>query len=159
MDKFDIHPSVFIQDNTVIRGTVAIGQRSSVQYNAIIRGDLAKVIIGEYVNIQDGAIIHVDEGCPVIIEDYTTIGHGAIIHGCTIGSNCMIGMGAVILNGAKIGSTCIISAGAVVGGRTKIPDNSLYVGNPGKIIRNVSALESRDIKKAAERAADQVGRL
>lgn len=133
-----IAPSAFIAKGAVVMGNVTLETDVSIWYNATVRsiGDI--IHIGEGSNIQDNAVIHVDKNYEVIIGKYVTVGHSAIIHGCKIGDNSLIGMGAIILNGAVIGKNCIIGAGALITQDTVIPDNSLVVGCPGKIIRQVS---------------------
>ena len=138
MLKPNIDPSVFVAKGAVVIGDVTIEKDCSIWYNAAIRCTEAPITIGEGSNVQDNEGIHVSNNCPVTIGSHVTIGHGAIIHGCTIEDNALIGMGAIILNGAKIGKNCIIAAGALVPQNKIIPDNSLVMGSPGKIIRQVT---------------------
>ena len=127
-----IHDTAFIAPGAVVLGDVTIGENSGIWYNAVVRGDGDSIVIGKESNIQDNAVVHLGSGYPVEIGDHVTIGHGAIVHGCKIGDNTMIGMGAILMNGCKIGKNCIIGAGALVTQNVEIPDNSLVVGNPGK---------------------------
>ena len=127
----------------VVLGDVTIGENSGIWYNAVVRGDRDSIVIGRESNIQDNAVVHLGSGYPVEIGDHVTIGHGAIVHGCKIGDNTMIGMGAILMNGCKIGKNCIIGAGALVTQNVEIPDNSLVVGNPGKVKRAVTEEEIR----------------
>ena len=127
----------YIAKSAVVTGDVKIGEDSSVWHTAVIRGDLAPIEIGNGTNIQEQAVLHVDMQCGVKIGDGVTIGHGAIIHGCTIGSNTLIGMGAIILNGAVIGDNCIIGAGALVTGGTVIPNGTMALGSPAKVKREL----------------------
>ena len=136
-----IHPSVFIAEGAMIIGDVTIGEKSSVWFNCVLRGDLDRIEVGARTNIQDGAVVHMDKNYPSIIGDDVTIGHGAIIHGCTIGDGAMISMGAIILTGAKIGARGIVGAGAVVREGQEIPAESLVVGIPARIRRDVTAEE------------------
>ena len=138
----NIHESVYIADGAVVKGNVTIGEDSSVWYNAVVRIEAAQVVIGKRTNIQDCCVIHGDEEFPVWIGDNVTIGHTAIIHGCTIKSNTLIGMGAVVLNGAVIGENCVVGAGALVTEGTVIPDGSVVLGSPAKVRRQV---EQRDL--------------
>lgn len=138
---------VFIADNAVVRGDVEIGDDSSVWFNAVIRGDLDRVLIGEMTNVQDNAVIHVDEGFPTLIGDRVTIGHSAVIHGCRIADNVLIGMNAVILNGAEIGEYSIIGAGAVVTSK-KYPERSLILGVPARTVREVTDSEIELIERS-----------
>ena len=117
-----IHDTVFIAPGAVVLGDVTIGKNSGIWYNAVVRGDRDSIVIGKESNIQDNAVVHLGSGYPVEIGDHVTIGHGAIVHGCKIGDNTMIGMGAILMNGCKIGKNCIIGAGALVTQNVEIPD-------------------------------------
>lgn len=129
--------SAFIANSSDIIGEVYLAQNSSVWFNAVVRADLAPVSIGKYANVQDNATIHVDPNVPCIIGDYVTIGHNAVVHSAIIGDATLIGMNATILSGAKIGKGCIIGAGALVTENAQIPDNSVVVGVPAKVIKTV----------------------
>ena len=142
-DVMQIHETVFIAPGAVVLGDVTIGENSGIWYNAVVRGDRDAIVIGKGSNIQDNAVVHLGSGYPVEIGDHVTIGHGAIVHGCKIGDNTMIGMGAILMNGCKIGKNCIIGAGALVTQNVEIPDNSLVIGNPGKVRRAVTEEEIR----------------
>lgn len=141
MEKANIHENTFVAPGAVVLGKVTLSEECSVWYNATVRGDRERVIINKGSNVQDNAVVHVEDGYGVVIGRGVTIGHGAIVHGCNIDDNTLIGMGAIILNGAKIGKNCIIGAGALVTQNTIIPDNSLVIGNPGKVLRQVSENE------------------
>lgn len=145
-----IDPSVFVAKGAVVLGDVTIEKDCSIWYNAVVRSTESFIKIGEGTNVQDNAVIHVGHSHPTIIGSYVTIGHGAIVHGCTIEDNVLIGMGAIILNGAKIGKNCIIAAGALIPQNKEIPDNSLVMGSPGKIVRQVTAEEIIQNRKNAE---------
>lgn len=132
-----INNSVFIAPGAVVRGDVTLNENVNVWYNAVIRGDAAAVVIEKNTNIQDNAVIHVDENYPVVIGEAVTVGHGAILHGCTVEAEALIGMGAIVLNGAVIGSGCIVGAGALVTAGTVLPENSLALGSPAKVVRAV----------------------
>ena len=129
--------TVLICDGAKVSGDVTLGKGVNVWYNAVIRGDDGAVSVGEDTNIQDNAVLHeettVGRGC--------TIGHGAIVHGCTVGDNTLIGMGAIVLNGARIGSNCVVGAGAVVTGKMDAPDGSMILGSPAKIVRSLKESE------------------
>jgi carbonic anhydrase/acetyltransferase-like protein (isoleucine patch superfamily) len=141
--------TVFIADGVRIIGNVQIKKDSSIWYNAVLRGDIAKIEIGEMTNIQDNASVHVESTVPTIIGNGVTIGHNAIIHGCTIEDNVMIGMGAIILNGAHISKNCLIGAGAIITENKLIPENSLVIGMPGKVVRALSEEEIEQIRLSA----------
>ena len=141
---------IFIAPGAIVLGEVTLGEEVGIWYHATIRGDRAPIIIGNRSNIQDNSVVHVDAEHPVTIGDNVTIGHGAIIHGCEIGDNTLVGMGAIIMNGAKIGKNCIVAAGALVTQNTQMPDNSLIMGNPAKIKREVTEEEvAGNLKNAA----------
>lgn len=144
-----IGKNVFVAQGAILRGDVTLGEHSSVWFNAVIRAETASIVIGQNTNIQDNCVLHVDAGTDVRIGNQVTIGHGAIVHGCTIGDNTLIGMGAVILNHAVIGKNCIIGAGALITQNMVIPDNSLVIGNPGKIKRDLTSSEIEDIAENA----------
>ena len=141
--------NVYLAPGAIVRGDVTLGDNSSVWFNAVVRAEAGAAVIGTDTNIHDNCVLHVDHGADVSIGDQVTIGHGAIIHGCTIKSNTLIGMGAIIMNHAVIGENCIIGAGALITQNTVIPDNSLVLGNPGKVIRSVTNAEKENIKHNA----------
>ena len=148
----EIHPTAFIEESARIIGDVKIGPDSSVWYNTVVRGDVHYIRIGERTNIQDGVVLHgTFNKYPVIIEDGVTIGHNAVVHGCTIRSNCLIGMGAVILDNAEIGRNCIIGAGTVIKEGLIVPPNSLVLGVPGRIKRGLTVEEVQDLQERAAR--------
>jgi carbonic anhydrase/acetyltransferase-like protein (isoleucine patch superfamily) len=132
----------FRPENCTIVGDVRIGEFSSVWFGAVIRGDVAPVLIGKRVNVQDNAVVHCDTGVANVIEDDVTIGHGAIVHGKCVGRGSLIGMGATVLSRAKIGAGCLIAAGAVVPPDLEVPDGMVVMGVPGKIVRPVKAEEA-----------------
>ena len=134
-------PGAFIAEGAVVRGDVRIERNASIWYNAVLRGDVDSIAVGEGSNIQDGCVVHVDRGCPVRIGRNVTVGHGAIVHGCTIGDGTLIGMGAIILNGAVIGEGCIVGAGALVTQGKHIPAGTLVVGSPARTVRVVTPEE------------------
>ena len=136
-----IDDSAYIAEGAVVLGEVEAGTDSSIWFHATVRADRAGIFIGEGSNIQDNAVVHVDQGFPVRIGSFVTIGHGAVVHGCTIGNRSLVGMGAVILNGARIGENCIIGAGALVTQNMLVPDGSLVIGCPGKVARIVTEQE------------------
>lgn len=141
---------VFIAASAQLIGDVVIGDCSSVWHNAVIRGDRAEIRIGRYSNVQDGAVLHVSKGFPVEVGDFVSIAHGCVIHGCRIGDNSLIGMGAVVLNGVSIGENCLVGAGAVLTEGKSYPPNSLILGVPAKAVRALSREEVLGIRKNAE---------
>jgi carbonic anhydrase/acetyltransferase-like protein (isoleucine patch superfamily) len=145
-----IHPSAFIAPGAMIIGAVTIGEESSVWFNCVLRGDLEYIEVGERTNIQDGTVVHLDPGFPCVIGDDVTIGHGAIIHGCTVGDGAMISMGATILTGAKIGERAIIAAGAVVREGQEIPPDTLAMGLPAQVRREVTPADLERVRSGRE---------
>lgn len=129
-------------------GRVTLKENASVWYNAVVRGDVDDITIGEDTNIQDNSVLHTDHGFPMVIGKGVTVGHRVMLHGCTIGDYSLIGIGATLLNGVKIGSNCIIGAHTLLPEGKEIPDNSLVVGSPGKIIRTLDA-DMLEIMKAS----------
>ena len=140
----------FIAENATVIGSVIIHNDVSIWFNAVIRGDNDPITIGEGTNIQDSAVIHTDEGIPLNIGKGVTVGHQAMLHGCTIGDNSLVGINAVILNHAKIGKNCIIGANCLITQGKEIPDNSMVLGSPGKVIRKVTQEEIVELKHSAE---------
>lgn len=147
--KTNIHKDTFIAETASVVGDIALGEGSSLWYGTVVRGDMNYVKIGKFTNIQDNATVHVDTERPTEIGDYTTVGHNAIIHGCTVGNNCLIGMGAIILNGAVIGDNSIIAAGSLITEGAIIPPNSLVMGSPGKVRREVDEETEKTIRTNA----------
>ncbi len=133
----NLHPTAFIAPGAIVLGDVTLGPHSSVWYHAVLRGDTAPIIVGEASNVQDGTIIHVDEGVPATVGARVGIGHRVVLHGCTIGDECLIGMGSVLLNGVRVGSGSVVAAGAVVPEGFEVPAGSVVVGVPARITRRV----------------------
>jgi len=127
----------YIHPSAVVIGRVTLGRDASVWPTAVLRGDVDEIVIGDETNVQDGAVVHVDEGCPAIVGRRVTIGHRAVVHGCTIEDDCLIGIGAIVLNRAVIGTGSVIGAGAVVREDMVVPPGSLVLGVPAKIVRPV----------------------
>lgn len=130
-----LHPSVYMAEGAKLIGDLRMGEGSSVWFNAVLRADLAPIIIGKRCNIQDNVVGHVNTDQPLIVGDDVSVGHTAIIHGCSIGTGSLIGMGAILLNGADIGEYTLIGAGSVVTENSKIPPYTLALGTPTKVIR------------------------
>ena len=135
----------WVAPNATIIGDVTLKKNSSIWFNAVLRGDIENIHIDEGSNIQDGSVLHTDPGCPLNVGKNVTVGHLVMLHGCTIGDNSLIGIGAVILNKAKIGKNCIIGAKTLITENKEIPDNSLVVGSPGKVIREVTEEEKKSV--------------
>ena len=144
----------WVAPNATIIGDVTLEKNSSVWFNAVIRGDNENIHVVEGSNVQDGSVLHTDPGCPLKIGKDVTIGHIVMLHGCTIGDNSLIGIGAVILNNAKIGKNCIIGAKALITENKEIPDNSLVVGAPGRVVRKLTDEEIGKITENAKHYQD-----
>jgi len=146
----DTDKSLFIAWNAEIAGDVKLEAETSIWFSAVLRGDIAAIRVGKGSNVQDGAVLHVDHDVPTMVGEYVTIGHGAIIHGCTIHDRCIIGMGAIILSGAEIPSDCVVGAGALVPGSRSYAEGSLIIGSPARAIRKLTAVEVEKIIQNAE---------
>ena len=136
--KLEAEGSFWVAPNATVIGSVKLGEGATVWFNAVIRADNDVISIGEGSNIQDGAVLHVDPGVPLTIGKNVTVGHQAMLHGCTVGDNSLIGINAVVLNRARIGSNCVIGANALVPEGMDVPDNSLVLGSPAKVVKEVS---------------------
>jgi carbonic anhydrase/acetyltransferase-like protein (isoleucine patch superfamily) len=148
-----IDPTAYIADDAQVIGNVILGPNVSVWFNAVLRGDNDRIVVGAGSNIQDGSIIHVDEGVPCIIGAGVVMGHRAILHGCQVGEECLIGMGAIVLNQAHLGPGCIVGAGAVVPEGKVFPPRALLLGVPAKVVRVVTDQELINIRASAARYA------
>ena len=135
--KPNLDDKTFIAENAVVIGQVTMQEYSSIWYGCVARGDINRIIIGRYSNIQDGSVLHVSDTCAVVLGDFVSIGHNATLHGCVIEEHCLIGMGAILLNGATVGKGSIIASGALVQENHEIPPYSLVVGVPGKVVRSI----------------------
>ena len=140
----------FIAPTATIIGSVLLRDRSSVWFNTVLRGDNDWLEVGERSNIQDGCVLHTDPGIRLVIGDGVTVGHQAMLHGCSIGSNSLIGIGSTVLNGARIGSNCVVGAHALVTEGKTIPDGSLVLGSPAKVVRELGSDEIARIAASAE---------
>ncbi len=132
-----IHQSAFVASSADIMGSVTVRARASVWFNVVIRGDCDVIEVGERSNIQDGSVLHADPGQPMLIGKDVTVGHKAMLHGRSIGDRTLIGINSVVLDGAKIGCDCLIGANALITSGADIPDGSLVLGSPGKVIRQL----------------------
>ncbi|MCK5156074.1 MAG: gamma carbonic anhydrase family protein [Spirochaetales bacterium] len=145
----------FIMESAVVIGQVIIGSGSSVWANAVIRGDIGSISIGEKTNIQDNCVIHITAGLPLSVGDRVTVGHGAILHSCTVGNDCLIGMGAIILDNVVIGKNSIVGAGSLVTPGKTFPPNSLIIGSPAKAVRILIENELISNRNNAEHYASE----
>lgn len=148
----------FIAHNATLIGSVILEDRVSIWFNAVLRGDNEPLLVGEGSNIQDGSVMHTDAGIPLVIGKNVTVGHMVMLHGCTVGDNSLIGIKAVILNNVKIGKNCIIGANTLLPEGKEIPDNSLVMGSPGRVVREVSEAQAARLKKSAEHYVENMRR-
>ena len=146
----EIHYTCYVSANAVVVGRVTVKKNASIWYGTVIRGDESSIEIGENTNVQDNCTIHINRNMPTKIGDNVTIGHGAIIHACTIGNNVLVGMGAIVLDGAVIDDDVIIGAGSLVPPGKHIPANSLVMGSPAKLVRELNEGDKKSIKQSAE---------
>ena len=147
--RLRLHPTAFIAPGAVVVGDVSLGERSSVWFNSVLRGDSDRIELGDESNLQDNSTVHMDEGFPALIGRRVTVGHRAIIHGCVIEDDCLIGMGAIVLSGARIGTGSLIGAGAVVREGQHIPPGSLAVGLPARVIGPVTDAHRASIREGS----------
>jgi carbonic anhydrase/acetyltransferase-like protein (isoleucine patch superfamily) len=148
----------WIAPTAVVIGKVSLGSNTSVWWHSVLRGDHEPITVGEGSNIQDGCVLHTDFGFPVVIGNGVTVGHMVALHGCTIGDDSLIGIGAVILTGATIGRNCLIGARALVPEGKSIPDNSLVMGAPGKVVREVTPEHVARMRESAEQYVQNAAR-
>ncbi len=136
------HDAFWVAPNAVVIGDVTLGRDASVWWGAVLRGDNERIVVGDGSNVQDNAVLHTDLEFALTIGAGVTVGHGAILHGCTVGDGALIGMGAVVLNGARVGRNCLIGARALVAENKEIPDNSVVLGVPGRVVGEVSEAQA-----------------
>lgn len=148
--KVDAHPDSWVAPTAAVMGNVKLEKDSSVWWGAVIRGDNDLITVGEGANVQDGSVLHTDPGYPLTIGKNVTIGHMVMLHGCTIGEGSLIGIGSVVLNGAKIGKCCLIGAKSLITEGKEIPDNSLVMGSPGKVVRTFTPEEAQNMMRNAD---------
>jgi len=147
--RVETHPQSWVAPNATLIGKVRLQAGASVWFNAVLRGDNELIDIGENSNVQDGTVMHTDMGSPLTIGKGVTIGHNAMLHGCSVDDFSLIGINAVILNGAKIGKHCIIGANALIAEGKEIPDGSLVMGSPGKVVRELTDAQKKLLEASA----------
>lgn len=145
-----VDSTAWIADSAQVMGHVTLGPDASVWFGCVLRGDTESMTIGEGSNIQDLTVMHADHGLPLTIGKHVTVGHKVMLHGCTIGDESLIGIGAVVLNGVKIGRNCIIGANALITEGKVIPDNSLVMGQPGKVVRELEEGQIEALRLSAQ---------
>jgi carbonic anhydrase/acetyltransferase-like protein (isoleucine patch superfamily) len=145
----DLSLAAFVAHNATVIGNVSVAEGVSIWYGAVVRGDLERIAIGKYSNVQDGAILHGDPGKPTILEEYVTVGHRAVIHSAHIETGCLVGIGAVVLDGVRVGAGSIIGAGSVV--TKNVPERSLIVGIPAQKIKDISEAQAQELIEHASK--------
>ncbi len=150
--------SAWVADSAQVMGNVVLGDDSSVWFHAVIRGDTETITVGRGSNVQDGAVLHADIGIPLVIGQNVTVGHQVMLHGCTIGDESLIGIGAVVLNGARIGKNCLVGAGALVTEGKAFPDGSMIIGSPAKGVRQLTPEQIAGLKMSAQHYIDNARR-
>ena len=150
----DFQPAVaataWVADSAQVIGNVTLGDHTSVWFGVVIRGDTSTISVGKGSNVQDNSVLHADHGMPLVIGEGVTVGHQVMLHGCTVGNNCLIGIGAIVLNGAKIGNNCLVGAGALVTEGKEFSDGSMIIGSPAKAVRILSLEQIQGLKMSAE---------
>ena len=151
--------TAWVADNAQVMGEVTLAADSSVWFGVTVRGDTDAIHIGEGSNIQDGSVLHADHGMPLTIGRHVTVGHQVMLHGCTIGDESLIGIGAVVLNGAKIGKHCLVGAGALVTEGKQFPDGSMILGSPARVVKTLSPEQIEGLRQSAQHYIDNARRF
>ena len=151
LKKPELGRGAYIAQGAIVVGDVTIGDFSSVWYNAVLRGDINRIVVGHHTNIQDNAVLHLADEYPCLVGNYVTVGHCAIVHACTVGNEVLIGMGATILDGAVIGDRSLLGANALVTQKAQIPAGSLVLGSPAKVVRSLTSAEQQQLRISAEK--------
>jgi carbonic anhydrase/acetyltransferase-like protein (isoleucine patch superfamily) len=154
-----IADSAWVADNAQVMGDVFMEADSSVWFSSVVRGDSATIRIGKGTNIQDGSVLHADVGVPLTIGKHVTVGHMVQLHGCTIGDESLIGIGAVVLNGAKIGNNCLVGAGSLVTEGKEFPDGSMILGSPAKVVRQLTPEQIEGLRRSAQHYVNNKNRF
>lgn len=146
--------SAWVADSAQVMGNVHLGEDASVWFGAVVRGDCESITIGAGSNVQDASVLHADFGKPLVIGERVTVGHQVMLHGCTIGDETLIGIGAVILNGARIGKNCLVGAGALVTEGKEFPDGSMILGSPARVLRQLTPEQIEGLRQSAQHYVD-----
>ena len=154
-----IAATAWVADSAQVMGQVELGEGASVWFGAVVRGDTDRITIGAGSNIQDASVLHADTGQPLLVGERVTVGHQVVLHGCTIGDESLIGIGAVVLNGAKIGKNCLVGAGALVTEGKEFPDGSMILGSPAKAVRQLAPAQIEGLRQSARHYTDKARRF
>ena len=145
-----LHETAWVADSATVIGNVRLHEEASVWYGAVVRGDNELITVGRGSNVQDGSVLHTDHGFPLTLGEGVTVGHQVTLHGCSIGDGSLVGIQAVVLNGARIGRNCLVGAGALVTEGKEFPDNSLIMGSPAKVVRQLTPEQSQRLRQSAQ---------
>ena len=148
-DRPDIDPSAWVAESAQVMGRVRLAAEASVWYGAVLRGDNDWITLGRATNVQDGSVMHTDQGIPLTLGDGVTVGHQVMLHGCTIGDNSLIGIQSVVLNGARIGRNCLVGAGSLVAEGKEFPDGVLILGTPARVVRELTPEQIARLQQSA----------
>ncbi|MFZ7321032.1 gamma carbonic anhydrase family protein [Comamonas jiangduensis] len=154
-----IAESAWVVDSAQVMGEVHLGADASVWFGTVVRGDTSSITIGEGTNVQDASVLHADLGMPLVIGRHVTVGHQVMLHGCTIGDESLIGIGAIVLNGAKIGKNCLVGAGALVTEGKEFPDGSMIIGSPARVVKQLTAEQMQGLRQSAQHYIDNARRF
>jgi len=154
-----IADSAWVADNAQVMGDVQMAPDSSVWFSSVVRGDTATIRIGEGTNIQDGSVLHADVGMPLTLGKHVTVGHMVQLHGCMVGDESLIGIGAIVLNGAKIGKKCLVGAGSLVTEGKEFPDGSMILGSPAKVVRQLTPEQIEGLRRSAQHYVNNKNRF
>ena len=145
-----VHAQAWVAPSAQVMGQVSVGAGASIWFGTVVRGDSERIAIGADSNIQDASVLHADAGQPLVIGESVTVGHQAMLHGCTVGDESLIGIGAIVLNGAKIGKNCLVGAGALVTEGKEFPDGSMILGSPAKVVRQLTPEQIEGLRQSAQ---------
>ena len=151
--------NAWVADSAQVMGNVSLGADTSVWFGTVIRGDTESITIGRGSNIQDGSAMHADIGMPIVLGENVTVGHKVMLHGCTIGDDTLIGIGAIVLNGARIGKNCLVGAGALVTEGKDFPDGSMIIGSPAKAVRPLTPEQIASVRQSARHYVENARRF
>ncbi|ABX37741.1 MULTISPECIES: gamma carbonic anhydrase family protein [Delftia] len=155
----EVAASAWVADSAEVMGNVQLAEDASIWFGAVLRGDCESISIGEGSNIQDASVLHADLGKPLVVGRHVTVGHQVMLHGCTIGDESLIGIGAVVLNGAKIGRNCLVGAGALITEGKEFPDGSMIIGSPAKAVRQLTPEQIEGLRRSAQHYVDNARRF
>ena len=151
--------SAWVADSAEVMGNVVLAEDASVWFGTVVRGDCESIRIGAGSNVQDASVLHADVGQPLVVGDRVTVGHKVMLHGCTIGDESLIGIGAVVLNGARIGKNCLVGAGALVTEGKEFPDGSMILGSPARVVRQLSPEQIEGLRQSARHYMENARRF